>query len=106
MRLVLRAKAVELRMPRKKINYGEKKSIHINLTLGTHAEFRTKLFERGLSMQEVLEEVAIRISRSETYMERMLDELVEIKISGDRQIAETDKGSIYRLIKDKRDIET
>ena len=52
-------------------------------------------------MQEVLEELAIRISRSESYMEKMLDELVEIKISGDRKMVESDAKSIYRLIKDK-----
>ena len=74
-------------MGKKRLNFETKKSIHINLTLGTHALFRSKLFERGLSMQEVLEELAIRVSRSESYMEKMLDELVEIKISGDRKIA-------------------
>lgn len=88
-------------MGKKRLNFETKKSIHINLTLGTHAQFRSKLFERGLSMQEVLEELAIRVSRSESYMEKMLDELVETKINGDRKIAESDAQSIYRLIKDK-----
>jgi hypothetical protein len=85
----------------KRLNFETKKSIHINLTRGTHASFRAKLFEKGLSMQEVLEELAIRVSRSETYMEEMLNELVEIKISGDRKMAQSDAESIYRLIKDK-----
>jgi len=87
-------------MGKKRLNFETKKSIHINLTRGTHAEFRSKLFEKGLSMQEVLEELAIRVSRSESYMEKVLDELVEIKINGDRKIAESDAQSIYRLIKD------
>ena len=88
-------------MGKKRLNFETKKSIHINLTRGTHAQFRSKLFEKGLSMQEVLEELAIRVSRSETYMEKLLDELVEIKINGDRKIAESDAQSIYRLIKNK-----
>ncbi len=90
-------------MGKKRLNFETKKSIHINLTRGTHAQFRSKLFEKGLSMQEVLEELAIRVSRSESYMEKVLDELVEIKINGDRKIAESDAQSIYRLIKDDPD---
>ena len=32
-----------------------KKSVHISMSVGAHAQFRKKLFDFGLSMQEVLE---------------------------------------------------
>lgn len=75
------------------------------MTLGTHSEFRTKLFQKGLSMQEVLEECAIRISKQDRYMDKMLDELVERKITGERKIAESDAQSLYRLIEANDDDE-
>lgn len=68
------------------------------MTLGTHSEFRIKLMKKGLSMQEVLEECAVRIAGQDNYMDKMLDELVERKITGERKIAESDAQSLYRLI--------
>ena len=68
------------------------------MTLGTHSEFRIKLLRKGLSMQEVLEECAVRIAGQDNYMDKMLDELVERKITGERKIAESDAQSLYRLI--------
>lgn len=68
------------------------------MTLGTHSEFRVNLLRRGLSMQEVLEECAIRIAAQDKYMEKLLDELVERKITGERKIAKSDAESVYRLI--------
>jgi len=68
------------------------------MTLGTHSEFRIKLLHKGLSMQEVLEECAVRIAGQDNYMDKMLDELVERKITGERKIAESDAQSLYRLI--------
>ena len=82
----------------KRYNFETNKSIHINLTLGTHGAFRSKLFAKGLSMQEVLEECAIRIANDDSYMEKLLEALVERKISGERKIAATDAASIYRII--------
>jgi hypothetical protein len=40
------------------VDFETKKSIHINLTKRTHAEFRKILFELDLSMQEVFEKFA------------------------------------------------
>jgi hypothetical protein len=40
------------------VDFETKKSIHINLTKRTHAEFRKILFEFDLSMQEVFEKFA------------------------------------------------
>ena len=87
-------------MEKKRYNFETKKSVHINLTLGTHGAFRQKLFSKGLSMQEVLEECAIRVADEEPYMEKLLENLIERKITGERKIAASDAASIYRLIED------
>ena len=83
---------------KRRYNFENRKSVHIAMTLGTHGEFRVKLLKKGLSMQEVLEECAIRIATQDKYMEKLLDDLVERKIAGERKIAETDAQSLYRLI--------
>tara|TARA_R110001592_G_scaffold361584_2_gene672610 strand:+ start:19842 stop:20126 length:285 start_codon:yes stop_codon:yes gene_type:complete len=83
---------------KKRYNFENKKSIHTTMSLGTHSEFRIKLLRKGLSMQEVLEECAIRIAGQDNYMDKMLNELVERKITGERKIAESDAQSLYRLI--------
>ena len=87
-------------MEKKRYNFETKKSVHVNLTLGTHGAFRQKLFSKGLSMQEVLEECAIRVADEESYMEKLLENLVKRKISGERKIAASDAASIYRLIEE------
>ena len=88
---------------KRRYNFENRKSVHIAMTLGTHSEFRVKLLRKGLSMQEVLEECAIRIATQDKYMESLLNELVERKIAGERKIAETDAQSLYRLIEAEDD---
>ena len=83
---------------KKSYNFESRKSVHIGMTLGTHSEFRVKLLRKGLSMQEVLEECAVRIAAQDKYMEKLLDELVERKITGERKISKSDAQSVYRLI--------
>ena len=53
-------------MPDNYRDFETRKSVHINLTRGTHAEFRKILFDCSLSMQEVFEECAIREIFEET----------------------------------------
>ena len=71
--------------------------------LPTHAEFRSKLLRKGVTMQDALEECAIRIAHSDSYMEKLLDYIVDKKINGELQIAVQEAESLYRLIKDKSD---
>ncbi len=65
---------------------------------GTHAEFRSFLLKKGLTMQEALEACAIQIAEGSPYMEKLLDKVVERKIAGETQIARAEADSIYRLI--------
>ena len=39
----------------KLVDLSTKKSVHINMSVSSHGEFRKKLFDFGVSMQEVLE---------------------------------------------------
>ena len=67
----------------------------------THAALRTTLFKHHLSMQEVFEEVAIRIISEEPYMLDMLLEIADKKrkrITG--QMPPTDAESIFKVIED------
>ena len=66
--------------------------------LGTHAGFRSKLLSKGISMQAALEECAIRIAQGDSYMEKLLDDVVDKKINGELQIAAQEADSLYRLI--------
>ena len=82
----------------KRYNFHNRKSVHIHLTLGNHAEFRTTLLKKGITMQDALEACAIKIAEGNTWMEKMLDEVVEKKIKGELQIAAAEADSIYELI--------
>ena len=66
--------------------------------LGTHAEFRACLLRKGITMQDALEECAIRIAQGDSYMEKLLDAIVDKKINGELQIATQEADSLYRLI--------
>lgn len=65
---------------------------------GTHAELRTNLLRKGLTMQEALEACAVQIAECSPYMEKLLDKVVERKINGETQIAKAEADNIYRLI--------
>ena len=82
----------------KRYNFNYRKSIHIHLQTGTHAEFRKKLFGLGLTMQEVFEECAEKIVSGEKWTERLLDDCVIKKNTGERKIALADAENIYQII--------
>ena len=61
------------------INFQTKKSVHINLTRGTHSEFRSELFKRHLSMQEVFEHLACQFAEGHPSLVKLIDEYCEMK---------------------------
>ena len=77
-----------------------KKSVHIHLTKGTKNALRIALFKKGLSMQEVLEECAIRIVEEDNYMLKLMDTLVvEKRAKALNRVAESDVESVFDVIK-------
>ncbi len=77
-----------------------KKSIHVNLNKETHAEFRMKLFKRGLSMQEVFEFLAVKIVDDNQELIKFLDQIEYNKKNGSKlkQLNSTDAESIFDVI--------
>ena len=83
----------------KRYDFTGRKSIHIHLMKSQHAEFRSKVILSGLTMQDVLEECAVRISEGDTYMEKLINDVIDKKNRGDLQVAKAEIDSIYEAIK-------
>ena len=80
-------------------NFEIRKSLHISMTKDTHAALRTQLFGWQLSMQEVFENLAIKIVEGDPYMQRFLGSCQELKRK--KQLSKftaTDAESIYEVI--------
>lgn len=89
------------------INFQTKKSVHINLTRGTHSEFRSELFKRHLSMQEVFENLAILICEKDPYLFKVLDRIQEQKKEKQiKKLRQSDAHSIYKQIEKLRPFES
>jgi|DEB0MinimDraft_10_1074344.scaffolds.fasta_scaffold128884_3 hypothetical protein len=69
-----------------------KKSVHISMPTGTHRIFKTETASRGLSMQEVYEELATRLAEGDAYMTKLLDHMEAAKREGRK---------IKRLVKEE-----
>jgi len=83
----------------KRYDFTGRKSIHIHLMKSQHAAFRSKVVLSGVTMQDVLEECAIRISEGDLYMEKLINEVIDKKARGDLQVAKAEIDSIYDAIK-------
>ncbi len=83
-------------------DFETKKSLHVNLTRETHAALRMLLFKQHLSMQEVFEEVAVRIISEEPYFLDMLLSISDKKRNRvTKKMPPTDAESIFKVIEDE-----
>ena len=83
-------------------DFETKKSLHVTLTRETHSALRVMLFKQHLSMQEVFEELAIRIISEEPYMLDMLLAIADNKRKKvTAQLPATDAESIFKVIEDE-----
>lgn len=89
--------------------FTSKKCIHVKLSKDVHTGLRSKLLERGMSMQEVFDEVARLVAVGDKRLEKILDEYARKKLQSeiDRLSAprkpqvrmdELDKDALYDLI--------
>lgn len=86
----------------KKYDFNGRKSVHIHLEKKFHGSFRAKLLSYGITMQDVLEECAIRIAENDSYMEKLLNEIINKKAAGELFAAKEEIDSLYDIIeKDK-----
>ena len=83
------------------VDFETRKSLHINLTRETHAALRMTCFQNKLSMQEVIEELAIRVIEEEPYMLNVLHSLANKKRKDAiSKMAKSDAESIFKAIED------
>ena len=81
-----------------------RKCIHVKLLQDTHANLRIELFKRKLSIQEVFEELAQRLTTGDPVITDILDELVENKKNKKiKQLLEADANSIFDAIESSMD---
>ena len=91
----------EHKVSSKKHDFYTKKSVHFNLSKNAHAAFRIACFERGLSMQEVVEEFVQRILADDVYIIRLLDEVANNKKhKTEKKFSKADVESIFSLLED------
>ena len=84
-------------------DFETKKSLHINLTRETHAALKICSFKHRLSMQEIFEELAVRITVDDPYMISLLNELTKRKKDKTiKKISDMDAESIFKAIEDER----
>lgn len=85
-------------------DFETRKSVHINLTKSTHSELRVLLIRKGLSMQEVFDSFAAKLTSGDERLSFILDEIVSDKREkAIKRVASSDQDSIYRLIEEKED---
>ena len=86
----------------KKHDFYLKKSVHFNLSKDAHAAFRIACFERGLSMQEVVEEFVQRILAEDPHISRLLNEVAENKKNkAQKKFSKSDVESIFSILEDE-----
>ena len=86
----------------KKHDFYLKKSVHFNLSKDAHAAFRIACFERGLSMQEVVEEFVQRILAEDPHVTRLLNEVEENKKNKvQKKFSKSDVESIFSILEDE-----
>jgi len=85
-----------------KHDFFTKKSVHFNLSKDAHGSFRIACFERGLSMQEVVEEFVQRILSQNPHILKLLDEVAENKKNkAEKKFSKSDVESIFSLLEDE-----
>ena len=78
-----------------------RKSVHINLTCDTHSAFKIFAFQNSLSMQEIFEELAIRMVEGDSKLLRLIDDIKDKKRDKEiSRISKTDADTIYDVISD------
>ena len=83
-------------------DFETRKSLHINLTRETHAALRVCSFTHKLSMQEIFEELAMRVVEKDPYMQKVLSYLeTQKKDKAMRKFSSTDAESIFRIIENE-----
>ncbi len=83
----------------KLVSFQTKKSIHVNLTKDAHAGLKIACFKRGLSIQEVFDEVAQLIASDHPDILNIIDDLaIKKRNKVIKQLSSADADSILNII--------
>lgn len=84
---------------KKLIDLATKKTIHVSMSVSSHAGFRVACFNHGISMQEAIEEYANLISMGHPDMISILESISLRKVKNQiRQMDNMDTDSIYNIL--------
>lgn len=84
---------------RKLVNLATKKTIHVSMSLSSHAGLRIACFNHGLSMQETLEEFARLVTIGRPDVIGVLESAATRKLNNQiQQIDEADSDAIYNIL--------
>ena len=77
-----------------------RKSVHINLSVNTHTEFKVFAHRKGLSMQEIFEELAISLIEGDNSVLKIVEGIKAKKIERAKRISASDADTIYGVIEE------
>ena len=79
-----------------------KKSVHINIEKETHADMRSILFKKDLTMQDFFSACATALASEENYFMNFLDEIKRDKENKTvEKISSTEADKIYDLLENE-----
>ena len=77
-----------------------RKSVHINLSVNTHTEFKVFAHRKGLSMQEIFEELAISLIEGDNSVLKIVEGIKAKKIERAKRMSASDADTIYGVIEE------
>ena len=77
-----------------------RKSVHINLSVNTHTEFKVFAHRKGLSMQEIFEELAISLIEGDSSVLKIVEGIKAKKIERAKRMSASDADTIYGVIEE------
>jgi len=81
------------------VDFATKKTLHVNLSVASHAGFRIECFKHKISMQEAVEEFAHLVSVGHPDMISILSDVHTRKIKRQiRKLEESDADTIYSIL--------
>ena len=84
---------------RRIVNLETRKSVHINLTRATHQEFRKKLIDYNLSMQEVFEYFASLVAEDDNKAVAIVENAFDRKRNREiKRVTEKEAENLYDAI--------
>ena len=90
-----------MKKSKKLINFETKKTVHFNMTRESHKHFRIACFKHGVTMQDVLEEIAQMIAHENPVVIRILERLERKKRDEEiKRLTDSDAESIFKAIND------